>query len=108
MVLISAVIRPEKVTVVVKALEEAGFFAFSKWEMSGRGKQKGIQIGDFFYEEMAKKMLYIAAEDGEKNTIIDIILQNAVTGESGNSGDGRIFVSPITESYTISAQEKDD
>lgn len=107
MVLISAIIRPEKMDTVKQALEEADFFSFSKWEIAGRGRQKGIQVGDFFYETMQKNMLYIAAEDDEKNQIIDIILQNAMTGEAGNAGDGRIFVWPITESYTISGQEKD-
>ena len=107
MVLISAIIRPEKMNDVKTALEEAEFFAFSKWELAGRGRQKGIQVGDFFYETMQKNMLYMAVEDEEKNQVIDIIMQNAMTGERGNAGDGRIFVSPITESYTISGQEKD-
>ena len=43
-----------------------------------------------------------------KNEIIDIIMDTAQTGESGNSGDGRIFVLPVEESYTISSQSKDD
>ncbi len=42
------------------------------------------------------------------NEIIDIIMDTAQTGESGNSGDGRIFVLPVEESYTISSQSKDD
>ena len=28
---------------------------FSKWAISGRGKEKGIQVGDVLYQEMAKK-----------------------------------------------------
>ena len=43
-----------------------------------------------------------------EDEIIDIIMDTAQTGESGNSGDGRIFVLPVEESYTISSQSKDD
>lgn len=50
----------------------------------------------------------IVCDDDDKNEIIDIIMDTAQTGESGNSGDGRIFVLPVEESYTISSQSKDD
>lgn len=54
MKLITAIVRPEKVMDVIKALEQEGYFAFSKWAISGRGKEKGIQVGDVLYQEMAK------------------------------------------------------
>ena len=53
-------------------------------------------------------MLMLVCDDDDKNEIIDIIMDTAQTGESGNSGDGRIFVLPVEESYTISSQSKDD
>lgn len=108
MQLVSAIIRPEKVGDVVKALEEAGYLGFSKWSVSGRGKQKGIQVGEVFYEEMPKVMLYSVVEDEAKDEVVDIIIENAKSGENGNSGDGRIFVNPMAEAYTISSQEKDN
>ena len=46
--------------------------------------------------------------DEDKNEIIDVIMDSAQTGEEGNSGDGRIFVVPIEEAYTISTRSKDD
>ncbi|MDD2980753.1 MAG: P-II family nitrogen regulator [Hespellia sp.] len=39
---------------------------------------------------------------------MDIIMDTARTGENGNSGDGRVFVVPIEEAYTISSQSKDN
>lgn len=108
MKMIFAVVRPEKVYEVNKALADAGYAASTKWTVAGRGKQHGIQVGDIVYEEMTKNMLMVACEEDDKNEIIDIIMDNAQTGESGNSGDGRIFVLPIEESYTISTQSKDD
>ena len=68
----------------------------------------GIQVGELVYDEMSKNMLMIVCDDDDKNEIIDIIMDTAQTGESGNSGDGRIFVLPVEESYTISSQSKDD
>lgn len=107
MKMIFAVVRPEKVYEVNKALADAGYTASTKWTVAGRGKQNGIQVGDIVYDEMNKNMLMIACDDEDKNEIIDIIMDNAQTGENGNSGDGRIFVLPIEESYTMSTQSKD-
>lgn len=107
MYLITAVVRPEKTYPVLGALSEAGFYGMSRWDVVGRGKEKGITVGEVCYEEMPKAMLYIVADDEDKDAIIDIILQNAQSGDNGNAGDGRIFVSPIAEAYTISSSSKD-
>ena len=107
MKLVSAIIRPEKASFVVNQLSEAGYNAFSKWSISGRGKQKGIQVGDVFYEEMPKNMLYLVVEENEKDEVVDIIIHSAKSGERGSSGDGRIFVTDIEETYTISEQLRD-
>lgn len=107
MLLVTAVVRPEKSYEVTAALADAGYYGVSRWDVLGRGKQKGITVGDVSYEVMPKSMLYIVCEDEDKDAIIDIIIANAQSGESGNAGDGRIFVSPITEAYTISTSSKD-
>jgi nitrogen regulatory protein PII 1 len=108
MKMIFAIVRPEKIYEVNKALSDAGFAASTKWSVAGRGKQHGIQVGDIVYDEMSKNVLMVVCEDDNKNEIIDIIIESAQTGESGNSGDGKIFVLPVEESYTISSQSKDN
>ena len=75
MKLITAIVRPEKVMDVIKALEQEGYFAFSKWAISGRGK------------EMAKNMLYITVGDKEKDEVVDIIINSAKSGQYGHYGD---------------------
>ncbi|MCW8801180.1 MAG: hypothetical protein OQK71_09670 [Desulfobacter sp.] len=35
------------------------------------------------------------------------MLETAKTGEKGAFGDGKIFISPVIESYTISSGKKD-
>ena len=41
MKLIKAIVRPEKETEVVQALEQAGLPALTKWDVLGRGRQRG-------------------------------------------------------------------
>ena len=79
MKLITAIVRPEKVMDVIKALEQEGYFAFSKWAISGRGKEKGIQVGDVLYQEMAKNMLYITVGDKEKYPSCSSALMTSIT-----------------------------
>lgn len=107
MKMIFAIVRPEKVYEVNKALVDAGYGASTKWSVAGRGKQHGIQVGEIVYDEMTKNMLMVACDEEDKNEIIDIIMDTARTGENGNSGDGRVFVVPIEEAYTISSQSKE-
>ena len=108
MKLVTAIVRPEKVMDVIKALEESGYFAFSKWAISGRGKEKGIQVGDVLYKKKKKSMLYITVEDKEKDEVVDIIVNSAKSGAYGHYGDGKIFVSDIEEAYTISEETRED
>ncbi|MDD3417632.1 MAG: P-II family nitrogen regulator [Lachnospiraceae bacterium] len=106
--LVTAIVRPEKVVDVIKALEEEGYYAFSKWSVSGRGKEKGIQVGDVLYQEMAKNMLYIVVNEKEKDEVVDLIINSAKSGSNGHYGDGKIFVSDIKETYTISEETRVD
>jgi nitrogen regulatory protein PII 1 len=103
MQMIRAIIRPEKVDSVVDLLDDEGFSAFTKIDVFGRGRQKGIQIGPTIYDELAKVMLMIASDDENVAEIIKIIEDGARTG---SFGDGKIFVSPIDEAYTIRTGER--
>lgn len=107
MKMVWAVVRPEKVYEVTHALADAGYNASTKWQVAGRGRQKGIQVGDVCYEEITKSSVMVVVEDENKNEVIDIIMEAAITGENGNSGDGKVFVLPMEESYTISSSSKD-
>jgi nitrogen regulatory protein PII 1 len=106
MVLVRAIIRPEKVGIVLSELLAAGFPAVTKMDVYGRGKQKGVKVGEIYYDEIPKEMLLIVVEDKDKDDIIRIIMKYARTGEAGQFGDGRIFVSPVEEAYTISSRKK--
>ena len=104
MLAITAFLRPEKVMDVQDALHAKGFYALSKVTVSGRGKEQGIKVGEVLYQEMTKCMLYIVVSEDEKDLVVRTIMQSGMTGDKGNPGDGKIFVSPVYESYTISTQ----
>ncbi|HIW99188.1 MAG TPA: P-II family nitrogen regulator [Candidatus Nesterenkonia stercoripullorum] len=107
MKLIESIVRPEKLADVQQALAESGFNAMTHFGVIGRGRQQGIRVGDVSYPELPKSVIHIVVDDAAKDEVIDIILDSAATGETGNPGDGRIFVVDVEESYTISSQTKD-
>lgn len=102
MLLIRAIVRPEKAPVVMKALFEAGFPAITKMAVFGRGKQRGLKVGNVVYDELPKELLLIAIKDSDKDFVLTTIIEAARTDEKGAFGDGKIFVTPISETYTIS------
>jgi nitrogen regulatory protein PII 1 len=85
------------------ALMEAGFPAVTKMSVAGRGKQRGLRIGEVVYDELPKEMLITVVREEDKNFVIDTIIDAARTTGGGAMGDGKIFVSPVEEVYTISA-----
>lgn len=107
MVMIKAIIRPEKVYNVLTSLMDAGYPAVTKMSVFGRGKQRGIKIGEIIYDEIPKELLIIVIPNKDKDFVIKTIINSARTGEKGNFGDGKIFVSPVSEVYTISSGIKE-
>jgi len=98
MKMIRGIIRPEKVEKVVDALDNSGYVALTKMEVIGRGKQKGIQLENIYYDEIPKTMLMLVVEDDQTSNIMEIVAESSFTG---NFGDGKIFVSPVDEVYTV-------
>ncbi len=106
MLMIKAIIRPEKSSVVLKALFEAGYIAVTKIPVVGRGKQRGIKIGDVTYDELPKEMLMMVIKDEDKDFAVNTIME-AARSTPAAFGDGKIFISPVDESYTISRGTKE-
>ena len=102
MYLLRAIVRPEKSAIVMKALFEAGFPAITKMAVFGRGKQRGLKVGNVTYDELPKELLLIGIKESDKDFVITTIIEAARSGEKGQFGDGKIFVTPVEETYTIS------
>lgn len=98
MKMIRAVIRPEKADIIAQALAKAGFPALTKWDVVGRGKQKGIRVGNQNYDELAKTMLLVVVSDEEMDRAVQVIRDSGLTGQPG---DGKIFITPVESTYTV-------
>jgi nitrogen regulatory protein PII 1 len=73
----------------------------------GRGKQRGIKIGDVTYDELPKEMLMMVIKDEDKDFAVNTIMDAARSKPSPAFGDGKIFISPVEEAYTISRGTKE-
>ncbi len=104
---IEAIIRPEKLDEVKKALEKVGYSGLTISEVEGHGKQKGIVQqwrGEKYKIELLPKIkIEIVAKDSDSEVIIKAITESARTGEVG---DGKIFVSDIKDVIRIRTGER--
>jgi nitrogen regulatory protein P-II 1 len=96
MKMVQAIIRPERLDGVKKALEAHGFIALSITEMRGRGEQKGILLSHrgrpMEVDVLPKVKLELVVNDEHVESIVSIIRGSARTGKFG---DGKIFILPV-------------
>jgi nitrogen regulatory protein PII 1 len=107
MIMIRAIVRPEKVDTVMAELMEAGFPAVTKVSVFGRGKQRGLKVGQVHYDELPKELLLLVVNEKDKEFVIKTIMESAKTEKTGAYGDGKVFVSQVDEVYTISSGIKE-
>lgn len=105
---VEAIIRPEKLTDVLEALEDEGFSGSTISDVRGHGQQpggKGSYRGDSFELHVIHKLLVaIVCEDDEVPAVIDAITSAARTG---SVGDGIVMVSDIAAVYQIRSGARD-
>ena len=102
MKMIRAFIRPEKEQEVVLALEGAGFPSLTKMPVFGRGKQKGLTVGPVHYDELPKMLIMTVVDDRDTDRVVQVIQDKAKTGFIG---DGKFFISPVEQAYTVRTGE---
>lgn len=103
---IEAIIRKSKFEEVKESLHEVGIDWFSYWEVTGMGREKeGHVYRGTVYETnfIQRLVLSIIVRDINMEKTIDAIVKAAQTGEMG---DGKIFVSNIEESIRIRNGER--
>ena len=104
---IEAIIRPEKLDDVRRALEASGYPGITITEIEGHGKQKGVTQqwrGEVFKVDLlSKTKVEIVALDKDQEKIISAIQKASSTG---SVGDGKIFVSDVTEVIRIRTNER--
>ena len=108
MKLIKAIVRPNKVDEVKDALGKVNVSGMTVTEVRGHGKQKGhtaIYRGKEYNVSLLPKMqLEAVVADAVVDEVVKAIIQAARTGEIG---DGRVFVTPVTSSYRIRTGENE-
>ncbi len=104
---IDAIIRPERLDVVKQGLETIECKGITVTNVKGRGEQLGLvesyRGNEYRIDLIPKVKLEIVANDDFVEDIVKVILDNAYTG---NIGDGKIFISNITEVIRIRTNEK--
>ena len=103
---IEAVIRPFKLDEVKEALLEVGIRGMSITEIRGYGRQKGhketFRGSEYQIEFVPKMKIEVVVDDSIAEKVIDAILRTAKTGQVG---DGKIFVSDISDVIRIRTDE---
>ena len=104
--LLKAIVRPDKVEAVKEALGALGISGITVTEVRGHGKQKGhtttYRGQEYQVSLLPKMMIDVVVADQMSDEAIGAIIKAARTGEIG---DGRVFVSPVSGSYRIRTGE---
>ena len=103
---IETIIRKSQFKAVQEALHEVGVNFFSYWDVTGLGNEKtGLVYRGVSYStsDIQRRYLSIVVNDDFEDITIQTIIKSASTGEVG---DGKIFVSDVSESYRIRTGEK--
>jgi len=104
---IEAIIKPFKLDEVKEALHEVGVQGLTVTEAKGFGRQKGhtelYRGAEYVVDFLPKVKIEVVLEDSLLERAVEAI-QNAA--RTGRIGDGKIFVSEISEAIRIRTGEK--
>jgi len=103
---VEAIIRPECVNRVRRALEEMSYPGLTLTEVKGHGKQKGLRQQwrgkEYVIELLPKVKIEIVVSDEDAPALVRAIVANARTGEAG---DGKVFVIPVDDAVRVRTGE---
>ncbi len=106
MKLVTAIIKPFKLDDAREALSEIGIQGLTVTEVKGFGRQKGhtelYRGAEYVVDFLPKSKLEVAIGDDQVDSVIDAIKKAAGTGKIG---DGKIFVTDLTEAVRIRTGE---
>jgi nitrogen regulatory protein P-II 2 len=110
MKLIIAIIQPTRLEAVKTALTEVEVFRLTVMDVQGFGRQKGhteVYRGHEITVNLLRKVqLQIAVNDEFVEPTINAIIKGGRTGQSGEIGDGKIFVLPMDDCIRIRTGER--
>ena len=104
---IIAIVRPEKLEPLKEALFEANVSGMTVAQVMGCGNQHGwseyYRGTEVLLNMIPKVKFELVVADGEVDALIDLI---CTTAETGEVGDGKIFISPVEEVVRIRTRER--
>ncbi|MGI9455685.1 MAG: P-II family nitrogen regulator [Aeoliella sp.] len=110
MKLIIAIIQPSKLEDVKTALSDVEVVRLTIMDVQGFGRQKGqteVYRGHEIAVNLLRKVqLQIAVNDDFVEPTINAIIQGGRTEETGEIGDGKIFVLPLDDCIRIRTGER--
>jgi nitrogen regulatory protein P-II 1 len=103
---IEAIIKPFKLDEVKEALQDLGVQGMTVLEAKGYGRQKGhtelYRGAEYVVDFLPKIKIEVVVADDQLDRVIDAIVAAARTGRIG---DGKIFVSELTDVIRIRTGE---
>jgi nitrogen regulatory protein P-II 1 len=107
---VEAIVRPERLDAVKEALAGAGFVGLNIVAVTGRGVQKGIVHAgrggeEYRVDMLPKSKIELVVSDAATDKAVNTIVEAARTGAIG---DGKIFVSPVSQAIRIRTGETGD
>ena len=103
---VEAIVRHFKLEDVKNALSEKGIDGMTITEVRGFGRQKGhtemYRGTEYAVDFVPKVKVEVVCNDNALQTVIDTVLKAAQTGQIG---DGKIFVSNLEETVRIRTGE---
>ena len=109
MKLVTAIIKPFKLDEVREALSGIGVQGITVTEVKGFGRQKGhtelYRGAEYVVDFLPKVKVEVVAKDGDLDRCIEAIVKAARTGKIG---DGKIFVTSVSQVVRIRTGETDE
>ena len=106
---IEAIIKPFKLADVKDAILKNGVHGMTISEVKGFGRQRGhkeiYRGAEYVVDFVPKIKLEIFVSDEMVNSIVNTIKEEANTGQIG---DGKIFILPVEKALRIRTGEEDD
>ncbi len=110
MKMVVAIIRPEKLEAVQRALNERDVYLMTVSDVRGCGRQRGFtevyRGSEIVVRLLPKLKLEIAVNDAFVEATVEAIVHAARSGDTGQIGDGKIFVLPIDDAVRIRTGER--
>ena len=111
MISIEAVVRPERINQVTDALIAAGCQGFYYYNVTGQGRQGGVEVfvgrggQTVVKSSLPKTVVRTVVNDEMRDAVVSAIIGSARGLGDGAIGDGKIFISKVEDAIRVRTSE---